>query len=214
MNDDENEKAVYQYKIERKVVERVRKWARPLAVFALILPLVFFTWQITIHIHQDQNYEPWRVSITGFDPRDILKGQFVRFRYDWDEYDAKPSDCDDFKHDCCLCLTGVSSKPQIDAMACDTAVNQSCAGILAVDVKRNRFDFGLREYYVDERAGRTLDMILRRGEILLAVDLLLKPRSNSGDPRLTTQAKLGELYLNGRSLSAMLDDGSLPIDNK
>lgn len=56
---------------------------RPALAAALLLPLIGFgaSWAIT---HQKaQQGTDWDVPIAGYDPRDLLRGHYIQFRYDW-----------------------------------------------------------------------------------------------------------------------------------
>lgn len=53
--------------------------------FAILLPLagLAYSWHSTREIAA-QGVE-WDVPVTGYDPRDLLRGHYVRFRYIWPE---------------------------------------------------------------------------------------------------------------------------------
>lgn len=204
----------YSHEWERKVIERAKKWGAPLAAMALLLPLIFFTGQIISHSAQEKDYQPWRIAVEGYDPRHLLKGRFIRYRYafDWTGGAAAQS-CTGFAQSCCLCLTGAQAAPQARLLNCDTTEIRRCDAVLEGIKGRSGglVDFGLREYYVDERAAKVLDQLLRSGEVRMSVDLLLAPKDDNGQPQITEKARLGVLYVNGRALSDMLQDGSLPL---
>lgn len=184
---------------------------------ALALPLVFFAWQTYSNITKNQSYQSWRVGITGYDPRNILKGRFIRYRYDYDWTDTEENrSCDGFAQNCCLCLTGEYNAAKASLLECSSSEAKTCDGLLKGTWENNwrGFDFGLREYYTDERAAKVLDKILRSGEVNMSVDVLLKPRSTDDSPQITAKARLGDLYVNGRPLSEMLDNGTLPLDGR
>ncbi|WP_336968437.1 GDYXXLXY domain-containing protein [Sphingobium aromaticiconvertens] len=50
---------------------------------ALLLPLIVlaYTWGATYRLAQQG--QDWLVPINGYDPRDLLRGHFVQYRYDW-----------------------------------------------------------------------------------------------------------------------------------
>jgi hypothetical protein len=204
--------------VESASVSFAMKHAKKIAIFALLLPLVFFTWQVTTHIEQEKEYQAWRISVEGYDPRDILKGRFIRYQYAFPFEEGAMKDCTDFVDDCCLCLNGSPNRPDATLVGCETTnATSECSGLLRHEnwyVSRpvNDFNMGLTEYYMDERAAKVLDKLLRSGEVLMSVDVLLEPQDGNGNAKLTKKAKLGELYINGRALSEMLDDDSLPLD--
>lgn len=57
--------------------------ARVLGALALTLPLVGLgaTWSMT-HVRAQQGTE-WDVPIAGYDPRDLLRGHYVIYTYEW-----------------------------------------------------------------------------------------------------------------------------------
>jgi hypothetical protein len=50
---------------------------------ALLLPLIIlaYSWASTYRLAQQG--QDWLVPINGYDPRDLLRGHFVQYRYDW-----------------------------------------------------------------------------------------------------------------------------------
>ena len=83
--------------------------SRPvLRALALILPLAGLgaTWGMT-HVRAQQGIE-WDVPIAGYDPRDLLRGHYVIYTYDWPGLDA--TDRIDYSEE--LCIHGTA--PVID----------------------------------------------------------------------------------------------------
>lgn len=60
----------------------------------LFLPLVAlaYSWAATYRLAQQG--QEWLVPIQGYDPRDLLRGHYVQYRYDWPS-NASPSDVHD-----------------------------------------------------------------------------------------------------------------------
>ena len=58
---------------------------------ALVLPLLGLagTWTFT-HVRAQQGTE-WDVPIAGYDPRDLLRGHYVIYTYDWPGFDDNES---------------------------------------------------------------------------------------------------------------------------
>ena len=56
---------------------------RPALAAALLLPLIGFgaSWAMT-HQKAQQGID-WDVPITGYDPRDFLRGHYLQYRYEW-----------------------------------------------------------------------------------------------------------------------------------
>lgn len=135
--------------------------------------------------------ETFRVAITGYDPRDLLHGHYLQYRYDWDwqgeqgcgageaslSFDGSSAD----PH-CCICLTRRGSPPLAPAarqVTCDRidACDAWLAGSEAAPPLR---------YFIPEEKAAQLEEAFRtqRAQVDLTV-------SNG-------RASVGELYLEGR----------------
>lgn len=56
-------------------------------LFILLIPVIcLFAWNCFLWYDKDSGTEI-RVSITGYDPRDLLSGHYIRYRIDWDKTD-------------------------------------------------------------------------------------------------------------------------------
>ncbi|WP_150293999.1 GDYXXLXY domain-containing protein [Sphingobium estronivorans] len=57
--------------------------ARVRLAAALLLPLVVlaYSWVATCRIARQG--QEWLIPVTGYDPRDLLRGHYVRYRYEW-----------------------------------------------------------------------------------------------------------------------------------
>lgn len=67
----------------------------------------------------------WDVPIQGYDPRDLLQGHYVEFRYDWPSFDPKP-DQSGYGFDG-LCLIGappVLERVEVDAKPCTALIRK------------------------------------------------------------------------------------------
>lgn len=58
-------------------------------LMALVLPLIGLggTW-LWAHIRAQQGTE-WDVPVSGYDPRDLLRGHYIVYRYDWPRLEAQ-----------------------------------------------------------------------------------------------------------------------------
>ncbi|GEM_PF-3146069 len=189
------------------------RYTRALAIFAIVLPLIFFGGSIAYHIQHKETAQSWRIDLEGYDPRDLLKGRYIQYRFAWN---AKNSlSCDMFEKDCCLCLTdtnGTRINPEANFTPCRLASKQ-CDAVIKGESKNGIIDIGLNRYYVDERVATPLDRLLRRGEVRFAVDLLVTPRKGS-KVYIERAPKLGELYVNGTALSELRQTGALSSDKR
>lgn len=96
---------------------------------ALVLPLagmaVLWGWSD----HQSRQGTDWLVPIEGYDPRDLLRGHYVEFTYDWPGLEHE-----DLYVDRGFCIDG--APPQVDALVrmepgreCDHRVRVDFSGI-------------------------------------------------------------------------------------
>jgi uncharacterized membrane-anchored protein len=115
---------------------------------ALLLPIVAFA-GLTARAELLRAAGPvFRVAITGYDPRDLLQGHYLRYRIQW------PADgaCDDAA--CCLCLRTSGDHTKVE---CGVA-SQTCDARLS----RQMVEQG-REFFIQEDAGPALEQAIRRG---------------------------------------------------
>ena len=75
----------------------------PWLAAALILPLLVLGHGIWQHQSNLAAAGEWRIPISGYDPRDPLRGQYIRFTYDW-ELRGNSAPCLT-EAGCNLCLT-------------------------------------------------------------------------------------------------------------
>ena len=59
--------------------------SRSFKLVALVLPILGFMGHIGISDYKRQQGEPLTLSITGYDPRDLLRGRYLQFQYVRDE---------------------------------------------------------------------------------------------------------------------------------
>jgi uncharacterized membrane-anchored protein len=117
--------------------------------------------------------ETFRVDITGYDPRDLLHGHYLQYRYAWDWQGEHG----------CICLTrrgGLPAIPSGRQVACD-AVEGCDAWLSGAEVVPPR------RYFIPEEKASQLEEAFRnhRAQVDLSV-------------RSSGQASVGELYLDGR----------------
>ena len=61
-------------------MNRYRRFLLPLALLLPLIGLALIWLQAERESHQGSE---WDVPIAGYDPRDLLRGHYVQFRYDW-----------------------------------------------------------------------------------------------------------------------------------
>ncbi len=90
----------------------VQKWGW---AAALALPLVGLGTSWAISHSAAQQGEEWLIPVQGYDPRDLLRGHYVQYRYDWpgeaasrqfDSVDEVMSDSNGFEYASAICIEG------------------------------------------------------------------------------------------------------------
>ncbi len=125
---------------------------------AVVLPAIGLA---ALWLQSDRTYNSgteWEVPIQGYDPRDILRGHYVEFSYDWpgiDEFrDVPPA---------ALCLEGkapVVERARVlpDGEACAHPVRADTTGVYGWDaLTRGRL-------YVDQNRAAKLEQELRKAD--------------------------------------------------
>jgi hypothetical protein len=74
--------------------------AARLAAFALPLAGLTALWGWSDHLSRQGT--DWLVPVAGYDPRDLLRGHYVQFTYDWPGDGAAPRGSDDSLSELCL----------------------------------------------------------------------------------------------------------------
>lgn len=139
-----------------------------LKVLVLILPIAVMTLFIAGNLYNQQAGQSWRIPITGYDPRDLLRGHYLTFRYDWNWKEEQRS-CD--HEECVLCLSPSEGFTNPYASITDrNAVGQCQSFIEGRFYYGSRFEIGdpqgyrLRRYYIPEQHAKKLDSMLRFNE--------------------------------------------------
>ncbi len=71
---------------------------------ALLLPILVLAALVVRAELLARSGRKWQVRITGYDPRDLVSGQYLRYRIAWDfAEDPAPAACED-EGSCILCL--------------------------------------------------------------------------------------------------------------
>lgn len=195
-------------KAQNALIDFGTRHVRILSILALVLPLVFFGYTIVTNAAQRETAQAWRIEIGGYDPRDLLKGRYIQYRYQWNNIGG--NDCKGFEGDCCYCLRdekGDRINPTAEIVKCNAAYSlKRCDALIQGEWKNGTLDIGQTRYMVDERVASDLDRLLRGRQVKTAVEILL-PHRFDGKAPVTHAPQLGEIYFNGMSLSEMRENG-------
>jgi uncharacterized membrane-anchored protein len=158
-----------------------------LAAVMLFLPLLLLGGIILKNERDIASAKTWRVKITGYDPRDLLYGHYLSFRFDWG-LSSEHGLCL-AGQSCCLCLDAQqgSTAPLTSLKSCEAAAQ--CATALSLPNRSgctngaqgcpndaDAFDpEGVQRYFVPESAATQLNMLLTNRQFNLSVDLNIAP---------------------------------------
>lgn len=103
----------------------------------------------------------WAVRIRGYDPRDLLRGQYLQYNIDWK---MEGEDCTGGA--CCYCLwnsnPGQPSPPEPSVRIISCADRQPCQSYFPVEREST-----LRKYFIPEGEGARLEQEIRKHEAML-----------------------------------------------
>ncbi len=150
---------------------------RKLLIAAVVLPLFVLGLGIVRAELQLSNGRRWVFDVTGYDPRDLLRGHYLNYRIALHETKPLERCDDDSSQRCCLCLQGVASgvPPKVQRASCELAAKR-CDGML-----QTRYLSQLQRYYIPEADANKLTQRFQdaarqqRTQLLLAIDKSGKP---------------------------------------
>jgi uncharacterized membrane-anchored protein len=133
----------------------------------------------------------WDFAITGYDPRDLLRGHYLRFRiaYDWQESQKQCAS----NNGCAYCLTDIGEQaPKVQIT--DTHIAKQCDGFMQYDDLQEP----LNRFYIPENQAVLAEDLLRQARINNTAYLRLSI-NKEGAPRIV------DLLIDGRSLNQLLE---------
>jgi uncharacterized membrane-anchored protein len=169
-----------------------------LDALVLLVPLLVLGGIVVKNERDIASAKTWRVKITGYDPRDLLYGHYLNFRFDWGVSLTRGTCA--AGQSCCLCLDAQngSSTPLANLKNCEAATQ--CVSSVPIpdgtncinggqSCQNNTDAFnpeGAQRYFIPESAATGLNMLLANRQYILQVDVKIAP---SG------QHVLGDLYI-------------------
>jgi len=126
------------------------------AVIAPILGLIALIGRAELNLRGGRE---WHLPITGYDPRDLLSGHYLRYQYalDWDPPNGCGSAADGaIDRDCCVCLspTDGSREPRFRNVRCDAV--SSC-----LSWTRGRDLTGEQRFFIPAERATALEEAIR-----------------------------------------------------
>jgi uncharacterized membrane-anchored protein len=139
---------------------------KPMTKAALLLvPILALSGLSLLHEYNRSTGVTWTVPITGYDPRDLLSGHYLLFRYEWNlAADSLAGTC--IGSDCALCaqdpsvfnpvLTRIKREDAPAACASYISGSSTSDGVFAIGGTSD----GLTRYYVPESEADRLQRLL------------------------------------------------------
>lgn len=129
---------------------------------ALLLPLVGLIGGAAVAWWQTSHGSVWEVPIRGYDPRDLLRGHYIRFQYDW-ATPARPAAVDPEHWRLCFRHRGAATV--VTLFASTDRTPEACQAI-ARQIRGHDglvMDYGGQgrgQFYLDETDARPLEQLL------------------------------------------------------
>lgn len=174
---------------------------KPLGLLCLALPFVAMLGMIALNHNNVNGHVEYRFQIEGYDPRDLLKGHFLIFRYKWPEGVVNRFDEASYPRadKVCACISGESQKPQVQFDSCKAQGQPHCTATVEVSGWASGTGMQppeeLRQFYIPEQQAPMLERALRSGHRKFEVSMVPLGRG---------RAQLKELYIDGMPLAEFL----------
>lgn len=174
---------------------------KPLGLACLALPFVAMLGMIVLNHNNVHAHAEYRFEIEGYDPRDLLKGHFLIFRYKWPDDTVNRFDVSSYPRadQVCACLSGESLRPQVEFDSCAAQGQPHCAATVAVSGGTSGAGLqppdDLRQFYIPEEQAPQLETMLRAGGHKFEVALV---------PQGQGRGQLKALYIDGVELNEFL----------
>lgn len=163
----------------------------------LAIPFVAMLVMIGLNHGNVHGREAFRFDITGYDPRDLLRGHYLIFNYVWPENaEDKTTRRDEMA---CACINGEEDAPVVTFVDCAAraGLGASCSRAIAVRRWGGTYqpDEPLRRYYIPEQHAVQLEAMMLLATKTFSVDLV--PGNRGG-------GQLKMLYVDGEPLPDFL----------
>lgn len=161
-------------------------------ILCLMIPLMLI---VSAAVTQNSG-SIWQVKIQGFDPRDLLRGHYLMFRYDWNiKKDASPCTGE---ATCCLCVTASEGSgninPQARPILCNSPERRTCDAV--VGSGPDGFWESSYEYFIPEDRAMDLQSMLWDPHHEFRIEVSI--------PRRGGKPAIRGLYIDGRPMADVL----------
>lgn len=137
---------------------------------AVVLPILAILFGVVGAERHGARSRDFPFAIEAYDPRDLLRGHYLRFRLVVDE-GAPLESCEQELATCCYCLRARGDEPPLASRArCDTAAAR-CDGSLPVAIAEHPMRFWIAEEGAAALESRLRDAMSRgTARVILAID--------------------------------------------
>ena len=172
-----------------------------LSIFLAVVVPLMMAWNAHT---QRANAPVVRFKIEAYDPRDLLYGQYMTYRFDWNWKEGEPAETVCQGPNCCLCVSEGAVDPEVSVIECKEPQTPQCTHTIKGTLYGQTFDPGFSRYYVDETIALPLEKLFMGGQETFRIGLGL---STSG------KAILERLYINDQPLEEYLSThgGEIPV---
>lgn len=148
-----------------------------LTLGAVLLPLLAIALLIARAELVMQSGVEWAVRIEGYDPRDLLAGNYLRYRIDWGLQESRCSGAG-----CCYCLWGegrrdAAAPPPVPAASLLRCEDRApCESWFPVEASA-----GLEKFFIPEDKGPALEQAIRAHKATLLLRVTSRGRVGIAD---------------------------------
>lgn len=134
-------------------------------VLAVAVPLLVMAGWTLKHVLHTSTGTKVRLAVTGYDPRDLLAGHYLRYAVVYGEQ----GNCGDRSGPNCVCLDSSSPRVATGIGECGSRT-PNCAEFIRGTCERGRFEAGIERFYMPEKYATTVPVIPPKAEIEVSLD--------------------------------------------
>jgi hypothetical protein len=138
-----------------------------IGIMALVVPFVALAAVAgNASLQRNVGQHVWRVKISAYDPRDLLYGHYLTYRYDWnaDGRVQTPAPADEG----CLCLNSSGNginDPKARGVSCSVPTGNICESVITAPAMREK-------YMIPEHNAERLESLFRTGNHDFRIELM------------------------------------------
>lgn len=137
------------------------------AFLVVLLPVLVMTAWVTKLTYDRETGLKITLPIRGYDPRDLLSGNYVRFQVDYGNYGC-PKENADWHRKFCVCVRADETAPITGSGYCDVKP-ASCEYFIEGYCRYSSLGDGIERYYISERLSREGVTLGKEARVKLSV---------------------------------------------